>query len=1266
MQRASGNLLGLKNSHVPKQVVLDEIVSRCTEISKSALYERFQKMGLEYGPTFLGISQLWSGETEALAKVTIPSALEAQSKDYQLHPALLDACFQVIIGTVSAKQTYLPVQIKRLRVYGRLGRQLWSHIRRVEQNNGQIKGDIELLDESGNLLVEIQGFCGKSLGKVQESVAQKEDYLYEYQWELKARPGTARVSQPADYLFSPQFLAESLSSVADRLSVQLGRKYYYSTVAPQIDILSAAYVLKALGQLGFEPQLLTRISAETLTKQLGIVSQHRRLLGRMLEILNEDGVLHRVEDEWEVCRLPEFKEPIEIWKALLARFPAYQAELMLLGRCGDKLAEVLRGSVDPLQLIFPEGSLTTSEHFYQDSPSYRIYNLLVQKAVAKSIERLPEGRKIRILEIGGGTGSMTSYVLPILPKNRTEYVFTDVTQLFTTSAQQKFSDYPFIEYRVLDIETDPISQGFDAHSFDLILASDVLHATCDLSSTLENVKQLLASLGLLVFIELTDGPRSGDLIFGMLKGWWLFSDLDLRPAHPLLSEPKWQDLLHKVGFEEVAGISDTDGTFESVHTVFFAQGPQVQPETQPESTLFAKPQQQGSWLIFADRSGVGQQLAIALKEHSEIPILIKPGDGFKRLNASFFQIRPENLEDMQQLVEAVRETQPVCHGIVHLWSLDITPTEEITVASLEEAQTLGVLSVLHLVQALERVGSSPRLRLVTRGAQAVGESVKSVEVAQSPLWGLGRVISNEFPKLQCTKVDISPMGSPEEIQSLFAELWSDDGEDEIALRGESRYVHRLVQIQLADIKAKAHSIQNRKFQIQNSSQPFRLEISKPGILDNLMLRAIQRPKPGLGEIEIEVCATGLNFKDVAKAMNLLADVNLEKNFTGRSLGIECAGVITAIGSSVEGFHIGDEIIAIAPHSFSTHLIADSRFVVHKPVHINFEEAATIPAVFLTAYYALHELGRIRNGERVLIHAAAGGVGLAAIQLAQKASAEIFATAGSPEKREFLKALGVHHVMDSRSTAFADQVMELTGGKGVDIVLNSLAGDAIPLSLSVLGAYGRFIEIGTQDIYANSKLGLGSFRNNRSFFAVDVDRLLRERPDFAGELLQELIKHFEEQTLHPLPHRVFPIRKVRDAFRYMARAMHIGKVVVSLQDPDVIVAPPAEEEVTFHSNGTYLITGGLGGFSLSVAQWLVKNGAKHLVLMGRSGATEPAAQSAVKTLQSAGATVVVAKADVSFAEQVAGVLTDIRDSLYAAIARDCSRGLGFGRWCPAAT
>jgi NADPH:quinone reductase-like Zn-dependent oxidoreductase/aryl carrier-like protein len=392
-------------------------------------------------------------------------------------------------------------------------------------------------------------------------------------------------------------------------------------------------------------------------------------------------------------------------------------------------------------------------------------------------------------------------------------------------------------------------------------------------------------------------------------------------------------------------------------------------------------------------------------------------------------------------------------------------------------------------------------------------------------------------------------------------------------------------------------------------------------------------------VEIQVYAAGLNFRDVMKAMGLYP-ADPDENMW---LGDECAGKITALGEGVEEFRIGDDVIAVAPACFSAFATTRVSFVAPKPAHLSFEEAATIPVAFLTAYYALQHLGRLGKGERVLIHAAAGGVGLAAVQLAQRAGAEIFATAGSPGKREFLRSLGIQHVMDSRSLAFADEVLERTGGQGVDVVLNSLAGEAIPKSLSTLRANGRFLEIGKRDIYQNSRLEMAYLRHNVSFFAIDLVSMFAERPEFCATMLRQLAQGFENGTLKPLPLQVFPISEVESAFRYMAQAKHIGKIVVSLHAQEVSVAPAAEATARFRPDGTYLITGGLGGFGVTVAQWMVEEGARYLVLMGRS---EPsaAARETLEAMRRAGAQVRVAQADVTQAQHVARVVAEIGQSM----------------------
>jgi NADPH:quinone reductase-like Zn-dependent oxidoreductase/thioesterase domain-containing protein/NAD(P)-dependent dehydrogenase (short-subunit alcohol dehydrogenase family)/acyl carrier protein len=819
-------------------------------------------------------------------------------------------------------------------------------------------------------------------------------------------------------------------------------------------------------------------------------------------------------------------------------------------------------------------------------------------------------------------------------------VFTDATQFFLSHAEQKFHDYPFVRYQILDIEKDPIEQGFCEHSFDMILASDVLHATRDLRDTLYRVKKLLASRGLLVLLEGTHIKASTILIFGMLKGWWLFED-DLRNKDPWISQESWQNLLEEVGFKEVVGITDTENTDSALHSIILAQGPVVMDETRSKKSAIPKPESSGTWLIFADKKGLGRSLGELLKAVGEKSVLISVGEAYKRGNGDHFQIRLVKSEDMRQVVQEFVDGQPECRGVIHLWSLDIPPAEDMSLSLLGKSTDLGCLSVLHLAQALAQSDSSnsPRLFLVTSGAEKVKESDKSLSVAEAPLWGFARVIINEHPNLRTKIVDLSPNISPEEIQPLFKELWLDDEEDEIALRGEARYVHRLARASLENIHCAA-----KKRVSSKNNQPFNLEITTPGMLDGLKLKSITRRKPGLGEVEVEICAAALNFKDIMIAMGLLPDEALEGGYTGRALGMEGAGKIVSVGEGVEEFKIGDEVIVCAPGVLRTHLMVHAGFVVKKPKHLSFEESATIPIAFLTAYYSMHNVGHIRKGERILIHAATGGVGLAAIQLAQKVEAEIFATAGTPAKRDLLRALGVKYVMNSRSLEFADEVMKFTNGKGVHILLNSLAGEAITKSISVLGSYGRFIEIGKRDIYENSKLDMRPFRNNLSFFAVDLDRLCAERPDFGRELLREVMRLFEDGSLRPLPHRVFPISEIVSAFRYMAQAKHIGKVVVSFQEKEADVAPPSPKQLSVRQDGTYLITGGLGGFGLATAKWLVERSARHLVLLGRRGATTEEAISAVEAMKKAGVNVAVVKADVTRKEQIARVLRDIRKNM----------------------
>jgi NADPH:quinone reductase-like Zn-dependent oxidoreductase/acyl carrier protein len=418
----------------------------------------------------------------------------------------------------------------------------------------------------------------------------------------------------------------------------------------------------------------------------------------------------------------------------------------------------------------------------------------------------------------------------------------------------------------------------------------------------------------------------------------------------------------------------------------------------------------------------------------------------------------------------------------------------------------------------------------------------------------------------------------------------------------------------------------------------RLESRERGHLDTLRFAPFPPTACGPGEVLIDVKAAGMNFRDVLKALALYPGEAPD----ARIFGDEVGGVVKAVGPGVKHIAPGDRVFGLAVFGLATQTLARGGDVRRIPDKLSFEEAATLPVVFMTSWHALKNVAHLRAGECILVHAGAGGVGMAAIQIAHHLGAEVIASAGSATKRALLKTLGVKHVIDSRRGDFAEAVMELTGRRGVDVVLNALAAEAIPMGLSCLAEFGRFIEIGKRDIYQNSRIPLWSLRRNASFHVVAMDAVFRGDEALAREMLGELAKLVEKGALTPLPFRSFPASRIDAAFRLMASGKHIGKVVVSFPEPFVPrrgepLAPP----FAIKPDGCYLITGAFGGFGKVLAEWLVKCGARHLLLSSRSGAATPAAEALVQRLRDRGVNVKVVRADAGSAEDVSRLLAEIR-------------------------
>ncbi len=535
-----------------------------------------------------------------------------------------------------------------------------------------------------------------------------------------------------------------------------------------------------------------------------------------------------------------------------------------------------------------------------------------------------------------------------------------------------------------------------------------------------------------------------------------------------------------------------------------------------------------------------------------------------------------------------------------------------------EADWVEVLAELlaGLAAALGQWGSGARLWLVSRGAP--DDSILAAAMA-----GLRRVVANELPGIACRTLALSPALTPEEAaERVMRDLAAPDDEPEAWWTPGGRLVPRL-----------RHGLPPAP--LLDGAR--RLEVTRPGLIGSLAwVQAAPRP-PGPGEVAIAVAAAALNFRDVMWAQGLLPDEALLDGFSGPSLGLECAGTVIAVGDGVDGLAPGERVIAVAPAALATHVVTPANGVMRLPEGIGFAAGATIPVAFMTAVHALGHLARLQAGERVLIHGGAGGVGLAAIQYALHLGAEVYTTAGAGPRRHLLAALGVAGVFDSRSPAFAEDVLAATGGEGVDVVLNSLSGELMQQSLRLLRPFGRFIEIGKRDLYRNTAVGIRPLRHNAAYFVLDSDELVARRPAAARAVLDEVAGLLAAGRLRPLPYRGFGFADAVDAFRLLQSSGHIGKLVLL---PEPTPSPPPRAAFAAAA-GVHVVTGGLAGFGLAAARWLVRQGARQLALLGRRGAETPGAAAALAAFAAEGVTAHAFACDVADEAQLGRVLAHVR-------------------------
>ncbi|HEY7512523.1 MAG TPA: acyltransferase domain-containing protein, partial [Vicinamibacteria bacterium] len=665
-EHAQGRLRSVDASEArPEDVAASEVIARCTEeLPAGECYRGLRERGFELGPAFQAVRHVWRRDGEALGEVRLPAVLPPNGH-HLLHPVLFDASCHVAGAALpgAGEHAYMLVGVDRLAVHAPPGDHVWSHARLAPGVTGgeeTVTGDLRLLDDAGRVLASAEGLRFKRARR--EALAalasgSTADWMYDVAW--RPRPLRAEAAEAAGAAAAQ--VAEAIGPEARRL---LGDDGVAAAAAalPELEAVATGFVHRALAALGCDLRPGRRFGAGEAAAW-GVLDRHQRLFGRLLDMLVEDGVLRPVDGGWEVLVEPPTADPEAGARALASRTRVGAAELELVRRCGERLADVLRGRADALALLFPGGSTDALERVYRDSPLAVASNAIVQRAVSATLAARPADRPFRLLEVGAGTGATTASVLPSLPASRAEYWFTDVSAAFTERAAARFAGHGFLRTALLDLDRDPHAQGFERHAFDCVVAVNVLHATRDLGETLARLRSLLAPDGLLVVSEATRRLRWLDVTFGLTEGWWSFTDRTRRPAHALLDRPAWLDTLAAAGFEPA--VVPGDGAPDTPQAVFLARAPLLAADRPPES-----------WLVLADRGGLGGALARRLRERGDRCVLVASGPADAERPDGPWQVDPSSPADFRRLIAGARAAggAPPTR-VVNLWPLDATAAE---------------------------------------------------------------------------------------------------------------------------------------------------------------------------------------------------------------------------------------------------------------------------------------------------------------------------------------------------------------------------------------------------------------------------------------------------------------------------------------------------------------------------------------------------------------------------------------------------------------
>ncbi|KAF7931189.1 uncharacterized protein EAE97_009398 [Botrytis byssoidea] len=1170
------------------------LVSQCrNDVDTDFLYKFCKSCGFDYGPSFQVLTNARYTDVVSTADIKTFKWEGAggvnQPQPHVIHPCTLDGLLQLAMvtytsgGTVKAN-TLVPTLIRKMWV-SKSGL-AWPATEKIQgtsqiatADNRGIEVDISAMCASEVLCAKLEGVRMTFI----TGTSSSEDLMPEKHnlWNLTWKPDPELLDA------SDRGRVEALCK--KDLNYDL-KDLEQSTFLEDLSFLCYAFLYRLFKKVENAGLTQTKLPPHLKSYLKWADWQLLRHQNKILQ-LEHSGI------SWSTLALDD-----DHFERMCSSVENLNAQGKMTVTVGRNLLGIFRSQVDVIELLFPSGIL---EQFYQELSSTDLSFKALDQYLGMYKHKYPH---LRYLEIGAGTGGSTGNILRTLidhgdpstaPKLYTDYTITDISESFFEKAKTKFLDYQNIIYKRLNIEVSPADQGFVHEAYDVIIAANVVHATSNLDITLKNINELLRPGGKLILYEITnpDILRSS-FTMGLLPGWWL-SEEEYRSRGPCLSVDRWHTVLSENGFTGI-DFAFHDHENKALHELSILVSTKIDPVTTLTNTPCP--------LIVADTDVVAQERFAA-----ELEGCFRTGNS---------ELPGAHIVDLMGATSSFEGN----FGSVILFTDELYKPVLYGLSEVKFHQIQGILS---------------RFRTIIWLTRSTGDG------SSSPLYslvdGLARVLRVENPMSKFVIISVAhrTQYSGAQIQAISKIIQRSidaDVEKYDSAYEEKDGFFQVCRLTIAEAATnQIYDLSLPKISKQLSwqeSPPLRLAIASPGILDTLQfIEDIHYSDTiALDEVEIEVRAVGLNFKDCLMALGQVG---------GKTLGLECSGIVTRVGQGCS-LMPGDRVFMSTTEGFKTYARSKMQCVCKIPDDMPFTEAAALPVQFVTAWTSIKLLGRLQKGESVLIHAGAGGTGQAAIQLAQYIGAEIFVTVGSSKKKQLLMneyAIEESHILYSRDTSFAGQIKRMTDGRGVDVILNSLAGDSLFASWECLAPYGRFVEIGKKEILTNAGLPMFKFHDNVTFSAFDGSRWMIDRPQEAQRGMRAILEMHSKGIIHAArPLHIYSISDTKKAFRLLADGKSSGKAVLEVK-PDAAVPTILSQKprYCFDHDKTYVVAGGMGGIGRSIATWLANRGARWLLLLSRSGARSPDALEFVKKLESRGVFVATPSCDISNNEELKKVL-----------------------------